>query len=254
MGIRDRPTSFRSPWQNGYVERLIGSIRRECTDHLIVFNAEHLRRILAKYTSYYNECELTFRWRRTRPADARSSDSETLSRIRSLAGCTIDTPESSFRKRQRISRCLGQDHGHDCKSRIAGLADQGKVAIAGCCRARATRSARSQPWLRRWPAPATSAIVNPPPDCTDQRMTSDPSSAIQNRYPPRGASPCAHSLQKRRSSRSPCYMALLRPRAMTHGGPLAGVRADIQFESVLVKGHDFDPVRALAGRVTSDRL
>jgi len=55
MGIRDRPTSFRSPWQNGYVERLIGSIRRECTDHLLVFNAEHLRRILAKYATYYNE-------------------------------------------------------------------------------------------------------------------------------------------------------------------------------------------------------
>jgi transposase InsO family protein len=55
MGIRDRPTSFRSPWQNGYVERLIGSIRRECTDHLIVFSEEHLRRILAKYSAYYNE-------------------------------------------------------------------------------------------------------------------------------------------------------------------------------------------------------
>jgi transposase InsO family protein len=55
MGIRDRPTSFRSPWQNGYVERLIGSVRRECTDHLIVFNAGHLRRILAKYVIYYNE-------------------------------------------------------------------------------------------------------------------------------------------------------------------------------------------------------
>ena len=54
MGIQDRPTSFRSPWQNGYVERLIGSIRRECLDHLIVFNAEHLRRILAKYAAYYN--------------------------------------------------------------------------------------------------------------------------------------------------------------------------------------------------------
>jgi transposase InsO family protein len=53
--IRDRPTSFRSPWQNGYAERLIGSIRHECTDHLIVFNAEHLRRILAKYATYYNE-------------------------------------------------------------------------------------------------------------------------------------------------------------------------------------------------------
>jgi hypothetical protein len=48
MGIRDRPTSYRSPWQNGYVERLIGSIRHECTDHLLVFNVEHLRRILSK--------------------------------------------------------------------------------------------------------------------------------------------------------------------------------------------------------------
>jgi transposase InsO family protein len=55
MGIRDRPTSFRSPWQNGYVERLIGSIRRECTDHLLVFNAEQVRRILSKYASYCNE-------------------------------------------------------------------------------------------------------------------------------------------------------------------------------------------------------
>jgi transposase InsO family protein len=55
MGIRDRPISFRSPWQNGYAERLIGSIRRECTDHLIAFNAKHLRRILAKYAVYYNE-------------------------------------------------------------------------------------------------------------------------------------------------------------------------------------------------------
>jgi hypothetical protein len=55
MGIRDRPASYRSPWQNGYVERLIGSIRRECTDHLLVLNVEHLRRILSKYASYYNE-------------------------------------------------------------------------------------------------------------------------------------------------------------------------------------------------------
>jgi transposase InsO family protein len=44
----------RSPWQNGHVERLIGSIRRECTDDLIVLNEEHLRRILAKFSTYYN--------------------------------------------------------------------------------------------------------------------------------------------------------------------------------------------------------
>ena len=54
MGIRDRPISPRSPWQNGYVERVIGSIRRECLDHLIVRNEAHLRRVLQAYTSYYN--------------------------------------------------------------------------------------------------------------------------------------------------------------------------------------------------------
>ena len=42
MGIRDRPTSPRSPWQNGYAERLVGSIRQECIDHVIVFGERHL--------------------------------------------------------------------------------------------------------------------------------------------------------------------------------------------------------------------
>src|SRR3979490_3327027 len=47
MGIRDRPISFHSPWQNGYVERLIGSVRRECTDHMYLFNFKQHPRILA---------------------------------------------------------------------------------------------------------------------------------------------------------------------------------------------------------------
>jgi len=55
MGIRDRPTSPRSPWQNAYAERLIGSIRRECTDHVIVFGERHLRHLLRSYLDYYNE-------------------------------------------------------------------------------------------------------------------------------------------------------------------------------------------------------
>ena len=54
MGIRDRPIAPRSPWQNAYVERLIGSIRRECLDHMIVFGEAHLRRILRGYAAYYN--------------------------------------------------------------------------------------------------------------------------------------------------------------------------------------------------------
>jgi transposase InsO family protein len=55
MGIRGRPTSPRSPWQNGYVERLIGSIRRECVDHIVVLGEQHLRHVLLSYMSYYNE-------------------------------------------------------------------------------------------------------------------------------------------------------------------------------------------------------
>jgi transposase InsO family protein len=55
MGIRDHPVAARSPWQNGHVERLIGSIRRECLDHLVVSGQTHLLRILKIYASYYNE-------------------------------------------------------------------------------------------------------------------------------------------------------------------------------------------------------
>ncbi len=55
MGIRDKPIAPGSPWQNGFAERLIGSIRRECVDHMVVLGKEHLRRILMKYAAYYNE-------------------------------------------------------------------------------------------------------------------------------------------------------------------------------------------------------
>jgi transposase InsO family protein len=55
MGIRDRPIALGSPWQNGFAERLIGSIRRECVDHIVVLGEAHLRRILGEYAAYYNE-------------------------------------------------------------------------------------------------------------------------------------------------------------------------------------------------------
>ncbi|MDB5604641.1 MAG: Integrase, catalytic region, partial [Bradyrhizobium sp.] len=54
MGIRDKPTAPASPWQNGVAERLIGSIRRECVDHIIVLGEVHLRQILQSYARYYN--------------------------------------------------------------------------------------------------------------------------------------------------------------------------------------------------------
>ena len=55
FGIKQIVTAYLSPWQNGYVERVIGSIRRECLDHVIVLNESHLRSVLDDYISYYNK-------------------------------------------------------------------------------------------------------------------------------------------------------------------------------------------------------
>ena len=57
LGIEEVLTAYRSPWQNGYVERLIGTIRRDCLDHVIVWNENHLKRVLTDYFVYYH------RWR-----------------------------------------------------------------------------------------------------------------------------------------------------------------------------------------------
>ena len=55
LGMEEVVTAPRSPWQNPYVERLIGSIRRECLDHVIVLNEDHLKRILSSYLEYYHD-------------------------------------------------------------------------------------------------------------------------------------------------------------------------------------------------------
>ena len=56
LGIEQVLTAPRSPWQNPLVERMIGSIRRECLDHVIVLDERHLKRILRKYVDYYHSC------------------------------------------------------------------------------------------------------------------------------------------------------------------------------------------------------
>jgi transposase InsO family protein len=66
MGIRDKPIALASPWQNGFAERLIGSIRRECLDHIIIRGEAHLRRVLKPYADYYNR----FRTHRSLNKDA----------------------------------------------------------------------------------------------------------------------------------------------------------------------------------------
>src|SRR6266404_9696813 len=64
MGIRDKPIAPGSPWQNGFAERLIGSIRRECVDHVIALGEAHLRRILQAYA---HDCGCAARQNADRP-------------------------------------------------------------------------------------------------------------------------------------------------------------------------------------------
>ena len=67
MGIRDRPIAARSPWQNGYAERLIGSIRRDCLYHVVVIDERHLRQLLGSYQRYYNEARTHLSLRKDAP-------------------------------------------------------------------------------------------------------------------------------------------------------------------------------------------
>jgi transposase InsO family protein len=72
MGIRDHPVAARAPWQNGHAERLIGSIRRECLDNIVVFGEAHLRRALKAYAAYYNEIRTHMSFDKDTPSSRRS--------------------------------------------------------------------------------------------------------------------------------------------------------------------------------------
>jgi transposase InsO family protein len=67
MGIRDRPISPRSPWQNGHMERLIGTLRRECLDRVLIFGEARLRQVLTLYVSYYNDSRTHLALRKNTP-------------------------------------------------------------------------------------------------------------------------------------------------------------------------------------------
>jgi transposase InsO family protein len=106
MGICQLRTAPRSPWQNGYVERVIGSIRRECLDHVIVLNEAGLRRILAQYRRTTSTPAPTSDWRRTLRSRGQSPSSDRLSRFRKSAGCIIVTTAASHRQPDgRHHRC-----------------------------------------------------------------------------------------------------------------------------------------------------
>jgi transposase InsO family protein len=86
MGIRDRPTSPGSPWQNGIAERLIGTLRRECLDHVVIFSEMHLRRILSAYAGYYNQARTHLALQKDAPLHRTVQRSGAILAIPILAG------------------------------------------------------------------------------------------------------------------------------------------------------------------------
>jgi transposase InsO family protein len=89
MNIKEVLSAPRSPWQRAYVERMIGSIRRECLDHVIVFGEDSLRRTLRSYFSYYHRSRLHL----SLDKDSPDWSAESLHFLKS-AGCTIATSAS----------------------------------------------------------------------------------------------------------------------------------------------------------------
>ena len=87
IGIRDRPASPRSPWQNGHAERLIGSIRRECLDPVVVLGERHLRHVLQSYINIIMRRARTYPWIRIRPYRVLLRGQGVFFAVRSLADC-----------------------------------------------------------------------------------------------------------------------------------------------------------------------
>jgi hypothetical protein len=100
MGIRDRPTSPRSPWQNAYAERLIGSIRRECLDHVIVFSERHLRHLLLCYMKYYNGTRTHLSLEKMHRSRGPSIGPDTFFVAQSWADSITDMPGFNLRQAQ----------------------------------------------------------------------------------------------------------------------------------------------------------
>ena len=102
MGIRDRPISPGSPWQKRVAERLIGTLRRECLDQMLIFGEAHLRRILSAYAAYYNQTRTHLAYRKMLRYVEQSNDLAPLSASRSWLGCITNTSGYDFRKAQLL--------------------------------------------------------------------------------------------------------------------------------------------------------
>ena len=137
MGIRDEPIAPVSPWQNGFAERLIGSIRRECVDHIIVLGEVHLGQILKSYARYYNDIRTHLSLHKDAPVLAKLSESEASNHTLSSADFTTTTPELKFSVHTTSVTS---------PSRRAAVAEIFERNMIGRTILKRARIGRSQPW------------------------------------------------------------------------------------------------------------
>ena len=97
MGIEEINIAPRSPWQNSYVERVIGSVRRECLNHVIVFNDNHLRRLLKNYFRYYHESRTHLSLNKDAP-ECRAIQRNGSARLHKSVDYTIDMSDAPHRQ------------------------------------------------------------------------------------------------------------------------------------------------------------
>ena len=138
MGIRDRPISPRSPWQNPYAERLIGTLRRDCLDHVLIFGERHLRQILTSYFPITMRRVRICRWTKMRRCRERFSDAGPLSPRPFCRGCIISTRGYDFREGQVPFGCRS---GVPIQRRLT----QGRAGTTSCS-GRRVHSADTNSW------------------------------------------------------------------------------------------------------------
>ena len=153
LGIRDHPTSPRSPWQNGYAERLIGSIRRECLDHVVVFGERHLRHVLSCYMEYYNAARTHLSLGKDAPIHRAVQSVGRIQRDLFSAACTTNTHGFDLRQGQPLSAFQScPDYttamlGHDFRE-----AQQCGAHASVPSQGRTDRTRRSIGWVHQMPA------------------------------------------------------------------------------------------------------
>jgi hypothetical protein len=105
MGIEEIHIAPRSPWQNCYVERVIGSVRRECLNHVIVFNDNHLLRLLKNYFRYYHESRTHLSLNKDAP-ECRAIQRNGSARLHKSVDCTINMSDAPHRQSEQSNELI----------------------------------------------------------------------------------------------------------------------------------------------------